>query len=73
MNDIAEEGVYVWDDGSPVTHTRFIPGDPNNYQNQDCMALMRVDGGFADIQCDWQKVFICESDYSKLSSWTLNN
>lgn len=73
MNDIAEEGVYVWDDGSPVTHTRFTQGDPNNYYDQDCMALMRVDGGFGDIQCYWQKFFICESNYSKLSSWTLNN
>ena len=68
MNDLVEEGVYVWDDGSPVIHTRFTLGEPNNYADQDCMALMREDGGFGDIGCDWEKFFICESDYSRLYS-----
>ena len=67
MNDLAKEGVYVWDDGSPVTHTKFTFGQPNNWGEQDCMALLREDGGFGDIPCDWRMFFICESDYSRLS------
>ena len=69
MNDLAKEGVYVWDDGSPVTHTRFTLGEPNNANNEDCMALLWVDGGFGDVDCyGWETFFICESDYGRLSS-----
>ena len=68
MNDIAEEGVYIWEDGSPVTHVRYTSVDPDNYGgNEDCMALWVVDGGFADVDCKgWGGYFICETDYNTL-------
>ena len=68
MNDLAEVGVYVWDDGSPVTHLRFSPGEPN-YLTQSCMLMWNGDGGFADGPCDGlETFFICKTDYNKLFS-----
>ena len=68
MNDIAEEGVYIWDDGSPVTHIRFAQYEPNNYGgDEDCMALWTEDGGLADYGCNGF-YFICETDYNTLLS-----
>ena len=65
MNDIAEEGVYIWEDGSPVTHVRYTPGEPGDAE--DCMALFVEDGGFADVVCTgWAGYFICETDYNTL-------
>ena len=69
MNDIAREGVFVWDDGSPVTHMRFTPGEPNNYGGgENCMTLYKGDGGFTDSDCDYETFSFCESDYSRLFS-----
>ena len=66
MNDIAEEGVYIWEDGSPVTHARYAPNQPDNYANsEDCMTLWAGDGGFSDSSCTGQEgYFICETDYN---------
>ena len=67
MNDIAEEGVYVWDDGSPVTHVRYAPNEPNNLGNEDCMTMWKGSGGFNDLDCDRSGCFfICETDYNNL-------
>jgi hypothetical protein len=69
MNDLVEEGVYVWEDGSPFSHARYAPNEPNNVNEEDCMALWEEDGGFSDVQCeDWASYFVCETDYSTLSS-----
>ncbi len=69
MNDIAEEGIYVWEDGSPVSHIRFKPGEPNNYNDEDCMGLWSGNGGFADVKCDgWGGFFLCETDYNRIYS-----
>ena len=66
MNDLAEQGVYVWDDGSPVTHSRFSPGEPNNVK-QNRILLWKADGGLADTYCDtWESFFICETNYNRL-------
>ena len=43
MNDIDEEGMYVWTDGSPVTYIKFDPGQPNNaHGGEDCVVLGSV-------------------------------
>jgi hypothetical protein len=35
LNDAAQEGTFVWSSGQPVTYTRWYPGEPNNYSNDD--------------------------------------
>ena len=31
LNDVAEEGTYVWSNGDPVNYFNWHPGEPNNY------------------------------------------
>ena len=69
MNDIEEEGVYVWEDGSTVTHVRYSPTEPNNVGDEDCMGVWKVDGGFADVLCEGFLGFsFCETDYHSIYS-----
>ncbi len=35
LNDVATEGTFVWSSSEPVTYTRWAPGEPNNYNNED--------------------------------------
>ena len=66
MNDTAKEGVYVWEDGSPVTHTRWLKDDPNGSEEENCIGLYRDDGGFVDVKCDTESFFICKTNYGAL-------
>lgn len=69
MSDLAEEGVYVWEDGSPVTYKRFAPFQPDNYFDEDFMILQKADGDFSDAECDkWKTFFICKTDQNRLFS-----
>ena len=71
MNDIEEEGVYVWEDGSPVTHVRYATSEPNNYGgNEDCIGLAKEDGGFSDVECgeNFLGFSICKTDYHSIYS-----
>ena len=67
LNDIAEEGVFVWTDGSPNTYTRFFGNDPDNYQDkEDCGVIVKSGGGLRDMACDGTYTFICETKYPSL-------
>ncbi len=61
LNDLAEEGTFVWRDGSPVTFTRWSKNQPDNDAcNEDCVALK--DGGkgrWHDTHCGQRRSFIC--------------
>jgi hypothetical protein len=71
MNDIEELGVYVWEDGSDVTHIRWAPGDPNNSGGSErCIGMMRTNGGFFVILCDgpYKDFLFCETNYDSIYS-----
>lgn len=72
MNDIAEENVFVWEDASPVTYLRFSANEPNDENEQDCIALWKFNGLFTDVSCNTPYFYICETDYSSLNSIRLN-
>ena len=64
MNNIEEVGVYVWDDGSPVTHVRYSPGEPSDVNGERCMGLWKEGGGFSDLTCEgFPSYSFCETDY----------
>ena len=65
LNDIAEEGVFVWTDGSPNIYVRFWGNEPDNYLNQEhCGTTTKLEnGGYCDAPCDATFVFICETNY----------
>ncbi|MCA3277530.1 MAG: hypothetical protein ING26_18625, partial [Roseomonas sp.] len=39
LNDAAQEGVWRWSNGDPVTYTRWAPGEPNNWGGDQDYAL----------------------------------
>ena len=60
LNDIANEGTWVNEDGSNPTYLYWESGEPNNVGNEDC-AEVRVSGGFwNDVTCSTRADSICE-------------
>ena len=61
--DVEQEGKYVWGHpGEVITRFFWIPGQPNNYRNQDCMNYYKDKGffGWADDYCVESFHFMCE-------------
>lgn len=62
MNDISQEGIWVWSDASAVTYTNWHPGEPNDSGNEDCMQLNRFypQSTWNDEPCAQPLRFVCE-------------
>nr|XP_002128088.1 alpha-N-acetylgalactosamine-specific lectin-like [Ciona intestinalis] len=63
LNDLNEEGSWVWVNGDPVTreNSKFHPGQPNNFNgNQHCGYISKINGQF--VMAD----HFCESPFSAL-------
>lgn len=59
----ATEGNWVWDDGSLYGYSNFIPGEPNNANDEDCVedrGPYENLGKWNDISCGSIRKFICE-------------
>jgi len=76
-NDLEEEGVWKWTDCTPWEATFWAPGEPNNKNNEDCLALVLVHGNpqlnrqWNDGSCiiEWEFLCskkICSSDNSEI-------
>ncbi|XP_043534516.1 collectin-11 isoform X4 [Chiloscyllium punctatum] len=63
VNDLEEEGQFVFTDGSPLqTFNKWRTGEPNNaYDEEDC-AEMVSSGGWNDVACHITMYFVCEFD-----------
>jgi hypothetical protein len=59
--DAAQDGVFVWADGSPVLTNGWAPGQPNDGAGVDCIEK-RNDGTdlWYDQRCTDGRPFICE-------------
>ncbi|MFN7144503.1 MAG: C-type lectin domain-containing protein, partial [Myxococcota bacterium] len=62
FNDRAREGTWVWDDGSPVTYTRWNAGEPNNSGDEDCTQLTWASAHWNDWACTSSSTYICEAE-----------
>eukprot|EP00117_Sycon_ciliatum_P007514 scpid20721/ scgid10588/ Macrophage mannose receptor 1; C-type lectin domain family 13 member D; C-type lectin domain family 13 member D-like; Macrophage mannose receptor 1-like protein 1 len=60
LSDADREGYYRWADGSYLQYTNWGPSQPNNYNNEDCVALHSEDDRWYDRSCDEPHAFICE-------------
>ena len=48
LNDIANEGTYLWDSGEALGYTNWHPGEPNNSNNEDAVHFCCGDGSWND-------------------------
>jgi hypothetical protein len=63
LDDLAEEGVYVWVDGTPLEWSAWADNEPNNSGNEDCNHFAHwASGNWNDIPCDRDLAYICEYD-----------
>ena len=61
LDDIVEEGVYMWVDGTPLDWAQWANNEPNNSGNEDCNHFASWAGGsWNDIPCDRDMAFICQ-------------
>jgi len=61
LNDVEEEGKYVWSDGSDYIYNNWKKGDPNNFHNEDCIFLEPLMKWY-DYGCQNKEYFICKNE-----------
>jgi len=49
LNDATSEGNFVWSSGAPVSYTNWLPGQPNNFGNEDFVKLEASGGRWNDL------------------------
>jgi hypothetical protein len=50
LNDVASEGVFEWINGDAVGYTNWEPGEPNNFNDEDYVAMYSGNGRWVDVQ-----------------------
>ena len=65
LNDIAEEGTFVWSDGTPLGYEAWVAGQPNDGamgSSEDCMFMAaESDGAWKDADClEILLPYVCE-------------
>jgi len=58
FTDKSHESEWGWSDGSRVIFKNWARGEPNNYQNEDCGALLH-NGYWNDEDCTVKATFLC--------------
>uniref|UniRef100_A0A4W3H3C0 Mannose receptor C-type 1 n=1 Tax=Callorhinchus milii TaxID=7868 RepID=A0A4W3H3C0_CALMI len=62
MNDIKNQMLFEWSDGSPVTYTIWEHDEPSHFSNkyEDCVLMRTKDGYWADQVCEKEHGYICK-------------
>uniref|UniRef100_G1SVR4 Collectin-11 n=2 Tax=Oryctolagus cuniculus TaxID=9986 RepID=G1SVR4_RABIT len=63
INDLEQEGAFVYSDRTPVqAFSKWRGGEPNNaYDEEDCVEMV-ASGGWNDVACHITMYFLCEFD-----------
>ena len=74
LSDTDREGYWRWADGTYLHYTNWGPSQPNNYNNEDCVALHSEDDRWYDRDCGEPHGYICEvplfaSKYRSILAW----
>ncbi|NXV11484.1 MRC1 protein, partial [Cepphus grylle] len=64
LNDLSTPMYFEWSDETPVTYTKWLPGEPTHAINgqEDCVIMAGEDGYWADSACDRKLGYICRRD-----------
>jgi hypothetical protein len=62
LSDQAQEGQYVWTDGTSTNYTNWMEGEPNNWEgSENCIHLVDWAGGaWNDLNCDATARYVCK-------------
>ncbi|XP_004860019.1 macrophage mannose receptor 1 isoform X4 [Heterocephalus glaber] len=62
LNDIKIQMFFEWSDGTPVTFTKWLRGEPSHENNrqEDCVVMKGKDGFWADRACEEPLGYICK-------------
>ena len=60
INDAAEEGTWVWTNGTPVSYTNWYSGEPNSGDNYDYGYMHYGNGQWYDGYYNWTKAGLVE-------------
>ncbi|XP_002918683.1 macrophage mannose receptor 1 [Ailuropoda melanoleuca] len=62
LNDIKIQMYFEWSDGTPVTFTKWLRGEPSHENNrqEDCVVMKGKDGYWADRACERPLDYICK-------------
>lgn len=60
LNDLTEQGTWMWPDGSHLRRGDWKPGEPNNYGREGCVELYTDSWRWNDLDCNAELPSICE-------------
>ncbi len=60
LTDAAEEGTFVWIDGTAAAYSMWADGQPDNASDEDCVHFY-PDATWNDIPCTYEKGYVCEA------------
>ncbi|XP_078578923.1 uncharacterized protein LOC144863535 [Branchiostoma floridae x Branchiostoma japonicum] len=63
LTDLAQEGTFVWEDGTPLTGwSNWNPGNPDDHQSDEDCAHWYIPNGYKwnDRSCSISQYFVCE-------------
>ncbi|XP_072333685.1 CD209 antigen-like protein D [Scyliorhinus torazame] len=58
LTDQENEGNWTWVDGTPLSFSQWLDGEPNNAGDEDCAVLKS--GRWNDRKCNYLFHFICQ-------------
>ncbi|XP_042347053.1 galactose-specific lectin nattectin-like [Plectropomus leopardus] len=60
--DEAQEGTWLWTDGSPFNYQSWSPGEPNNLGQEHCIEMNWREYFWNDNQCYHERAYLCAKD-----------
>ena len=65
LNDLSQDGTWVWTNGSPLRYRAWAPGEPNAYGREACVELFADRWNWNDLDCAQSLPSVCEGPAKK--------
>jgi len=60
LNDLDQEGIFEWVNGTSLTFDDYEVGEPNGGNNSNCVGVNAVSWQWVDLPCTAPAMFVCE-------------
>lgn len=61
LSDAEEEGTFAWASGAPAGYRAWLEGEPNDFEDEDCVELHSDTWAWNDRDCGAELPSVCES------------